>query len=174
MSCLAISRWSPSLSAPTARRATQARYRSFRDDDRGMEQHQRRAAFRGKGQGRGRPSRSCAETERDDRRHRSALRVLPGRLRRRRRHLEELGFRRPVRPEDGCAAARVLDVIRCGGLPILPLLVRYDEAARGEIKHPFRVCISPGLSRNRFVWPAATRSIRGQSTTGLPWGPGRA
>ena len=44
------------------------------------------------------------------------------------------------------------------GLPMLPLLVRYDEAARGEIKHPFRVSISPGLSRNRLRALALTGS----------------
>jgi hypothetical protein len=56
------------------------------------------------------------------------------------------------------------------GLPIVPLLVRYDEAARGEIKHPFRVCISPGLSRNRLVWPARHAVYSGSPNTGLPMG----
>jgi hypothetical protein len=57
-----------------------------------------------------------------------------------------------------------------GGLPMLPLLVRYDEAARGEIRHPFRVCISPGLSRNRFVWPARHAVYSGSPQKGLPMG----
>ena len=56
------------------------------------------------------------------------------------------------------------------GLPILPLLVRYDEAALGEIKHPFRVAISPGLSRNRIVWPARHAVYSGSPQTGLPMG----
>lgn len=56
------------------------------------------------------------------------------------------------------------------GLPMLPLLVRYDEAARGEIRHPFRVCISPGLSRNRFVWPARHAVYSGRVADGLPMG----
>jgi len=56
------------------------------------------------------------------------------------------------------------------GLPMLPLLVRYDEAARGGIKHPFRVCISPGFSRNRLVWPARHAVSSGSPKTGLPMG----
>jgi hypothetical protein len=56
------------------------------------------------------------------------------------------------------------------GLPMLPLLVRYDEAARGEIKHPFRVCISPGLSRNRLIWPARHAVYSGSPKAGLPMG----
>jgi hypothetical protein len=56
------------------------------------------------------------------------------------------------------------------GLPMLPLLVRYDEAERGEIKHPFRVCITPWLSRNRLVWPARHAVYSGSPTTGLPMG----
>lgn len=56
------------------------------------------------------------------------------------------------------------------GLPMLPLLVRYDEAARGEITHPFRVCISPGLSRNRIVWPARHAVYSGSPKTGIPMG----
>jgi hypothetical protein len=56
------------------------------------------------------------------------------------------------------------------GLPMLPLLVRYDEAARGEIKHPFRVCISPGLSRNRLAWPARHAVYSGSPQAGLPMG----
>ena len=52
----------------------------------------------------------------------------------------------------------------------MPLLVRYDEAARGEIKHPFRVCISPGLSRNRLVWPARHAVYSGNPHNGLPMG----
>src|SRR5262249_14315151 len=56
------------------------------------------------------------------------------------------------------------------GLPIVPLLVRYDEAMRGKIEHPLRVCISPGLSRNRLVWPARHAVYSGSPTTGLPMG----
>ena len=53
---------------------------------------------------------------------------------------------------------------------MFPLLVRFDEAVRGEIKHPFRVCISPGLSRNRLVWPARHAVYSGSPQNGLPMG----
>jgi hypothetical protein len=56
------------------------------------------------------------------------------------------------------------------GLPISPLLVRFDEVARGVIEHPFRVAISPGLSRNRFVWPARHAVSSGSPATGIPMG----
>jgi hypothetical protein len=38
------------------------------------------------------------------------------------------------------------------GLPILPGLARYDEVARGEIKHALRFTVS--RTRNAFVFPA--------------------
>ncbi len=56
------------------------------------------------------------------------------------------------------------------GLPIIPLLVRYDEAASGVIRHPFRVAVSPGLSRNRFVWPARHAVLSGSHEKGLAMG----
>jgi hypothetical protein len=38
------------------------------------------------------------------------------------------------------------------GLPILPLLARYDEVAAGEIKHALRFTAS--RTRGEFIWPA--------------------
>ena len=38
------------------------------------------------------------------------------------------------------------------GLPILPLLVRYDEATAGEIRHAIR--FTADVTRNAYVWPA--------------------
>jgi hypothetical protein len=61
------------------------------------------------------------------------------------------------------------------GLPVSPLLVNYSEAALAAaggpaIDHPFRVCISSGLSMNAFVWPARHGVISGSATSGLPMG----
>jgi hypothetical protein len=48
------------------------------------------------------------------------------------------------------------------GLPILPGLVRYDEAASGEIKHALRFTVPH--TRNTFLWPARheASSLTGQ------------
>ena len=61
------------------------------------------------------------------------------------------------------------------GLPVSPLLVNYSEAALAAaggpaIDHPFRICISPGLSMNAFVWPARHGVYSGSNTSGLPMG----
>jgi hypothetical protein len=48
------------------------------------------------------------------------------------------------------------------GLAIFPGLIRYDEAAAGEIRHAFRVTTR---STNGYVWPA---SHRAGSTSGAP------
>jgi hypothetical protein len=57
-----------------------------------------------------------------------------------------------------------------GGLPMVPLLVRYDEVLAGSIKHPLRLAISIGSSRNRYVWPARHAVYSGSPTDGLPMG----
>lgn len=44
------------------------------------------------------------------------------------------------------------------GLPMLPLLVRVDEANAGEIKHAFRVTFQQSRMANTFVWPARHRA----------------
>jgi hypothetical protein len=51
------------------------------------------------------------------------------------------------------------------GLAILPGLVRYDEAARGPVRHAFRVTVR---STNGYVWPASHRA--GNTASALPMG----
>lgn len=51
------------------------------------------------------------------------------------------------------------------GLSILPGLVRYDEAASGEIHHAFRVTVR---ATNGYVWPASHRA--GSTGGALPMG----
>lgn len=50
------------------------------------------------------------------------------------------------------------------GLPILPGLVRWDEARRGVIRHALR--FTAPRSRNRFIYPA--RHQAGEADPGLP------
>jgi hypothetical protein len=56
------------------------------------------------------------------------------------------------------------------GVPIAPFLVRYDEAARGAIRHPIRLVIPTGTSRNRYIWPARHTAFTGSNDSGLPMG----
>jgi hypothetical protein len=51
------------------------------------------------------------------------------------------------------------------GLAILPGLVRYDEAARGPVRHAFRLTVR---STNGYVWPASHRA--GNTAGALPMG----
>ena len=51
------------------------------------------------------------------------------------------------------------------GLAILPGLVRFDEAARGPIRHALRVTVR---STNGYVWPASHRA--GSASGALPMG----
>jgi hypothetical protein len=51
------------------------------------------------------------------------------------------------------------------GLSILPGLVRYDDVARGEIGHAFRVTVR---ATNGYVWPASHRA--GSRAGALPMG----
>src|SRR5262249_30203450 len=51
------------------------------------------------------------------------------------------------------------------GLAILPGLVRYDEAARGPIRHAFRMTVR---RTNGYVWPASHRA--GSAAGALPLG----
>src|SRR5262249_37410607 len=57
-----------------------------------------------------------------------------------------------------------------GGLPMLPLCARYDEAVRGAINHPIRLVVPGPLSRNRYVWPARHTAYSGSADKGLPMG----
>ena len=175
MSCPAISRCSPSLSAPTAKKAMQARYRSFRAcRSRG-----------GAGTNGGPPSTAKVKDGGDH--HAIVLRrdETTGGIDRLYEYYQvasddggstwkNLGSGAQFDLKTGAPRPEFWTSSDAAGLPILPLLVRYDEAARGEIKHPFRVCISPGLSRNRLVWPARHAVYSGSATTGLPMGRGCA
>jgi len=51
------------------------------------------------------------------------------------------------------------------GLAILPGLVRFDETARGIVRHALRVTVR---STNGYVWPASHRA--GSTTNALPMG----
>ncbi|MGE5236066.1 MAG: hypothetical protein ACM3O7_06950 [Acidobacteriota bacterium] len=54
------------------------------------------------------------------------------------------------------------------GLPILPGLVRYDEVARGEIKHAIR--FTAALTRRAYVWPARHFASSSTDPTRPPMG----
>ncbi|RZL03744.1 MAG: hypothetical protein EOP36_03295 [Rubrivivax sp.] len=61
-----------------------------------------------------------------------------------------------------------------GGLPILPLLVRADEASAGEIKHALRVTFPSSVmagirASNGYVWPGR-HAAGGLTTGGIPFG----
>lgn len=49
------------------------------------------------------------------------------------------------------------------GFPILPLLLRADEAARGEIRHALRFTVSPAAIHAVATWPA--RHVTGTGTS---------
>lgn len=50
------------------------------------------------------------------------------------------------------------------GLPILPLLLNYDEVAAGAVRHPVRFTVNHML--NYYVWPATAHAGVGQCTGG--------
>ncbi len=54
------------------------------------------------------------------------------------------------------------------GLPILPLLVRYDEATAGEIRHAIR--FTADLTRDAYVWPARHSASDNTSASVPPLG----
>ena len=54
------------------------------------------------------------------------------------------------------------------GFPILPLLVRVDEANSGEVKHAIRVTLRSSVMARSYVWPA--RHQAGQSGGSIPFG----
>ncbi|MDB5799222.1 MAG: hypothetical protein JWL63_161 [Rhodocyclales bacterium] len=55
------------------------------------------------------------------------------------------------------------------GLPILPLLVRADEATANDIRHAFRVTFRDSVLANTYVWPARHKA-GGATTNGIPFG----
>jgi hypothetical protein len=56
------------------------------------------------------------------------------------------------------------------GLPIAPLLVRYDEVARGSINHALRFCVNNSDISPTFKWPARTAAGGWNAQTGMPYG----
>jgi len=49
------------------------------------------------------------------------------------------------------------------GFPLMPLLLRADEASAGSIRHALRFTIDSGKIRNEYTWPA--RHMTGNSTS---------
>lgn len=54
------------------------------------------------------------------------------------------------------------------GFPILPLLLRADEASTGTIKHALRFTISSNRIRPTYVWPARHLTANGQDIAAQP------
>ena len=54
------------------------------------------------------------------------------------------------------------------GFPILPLLLRADEASSGTIKHALRFTIDSGKIRNEYTWPARHLTSNGTTSMTLP------
>ena len=55
------------------------------------------------------------------------------------------------------------------GLPVLPLLMRADEATAGEIRHAFRVTFRDSVLAKSYVWPAR-HAAGGDTAGGIPFG----
>lgn len=56
------------------------------------------------------------------------------------------------------------------GFPILPLLLRADEAATGEIKHALRFTMTSGNIRGEYTWPATHEASNNTSAGSPPMG----
>lgn len=54
------------------------------------------------------------------------------------------------------------------GFPILPLLLRADEASSGTIKHALRFTIASNHIRPTYVWPARHLTTNGMNVTSQP------
>jgi hypothetical protein len=54
------------------------------------------------------------------------------------------------------------------GFPILPLLLRADEASSGTISHALRFTIDSGHIRNAYLWPARHLTSNGTTSSNLP------
>jgi len=54
------------------------------------------------------------------------------------------------------------------GFPILPLLLRADEASSGRIEHALRFTIDSGKIRTEYTWPARHMTGNGTGAAGLP------
>jgi hypothetical protein len=56
------------------------------------------------------------------------------------------------------------------GLMFMPLVVRYDEVARGSIDHALRFCVNNADIAPTFKWPARTAARAHNVETGMPYG----
>ncbi len=56
------------------------------------------------------------------------------------------------------------------GLPFMPLVVRYDEVARGAVNHTLRFCVNNADISPTFKWPARTAARAWNHKTGMPYG----
>ncbi len=56
------------------------------------------------------------------------------------------------------------------GLIIMPLVVRYDEVAKGSINHALRFCVNNSDISPNFKWPARTAAHAWNPETGMPYG----
>lgn len=54
------------------------------------------------------------------------------------------------------------------GFPIVPLLLRADEASAGQINHALRFTITSSKIRNAPIWPARHYTTNGTTSTNLP------
>ena len=54
------------------------------------------------------------------------------------------------------------------GFPIMPLLLRADEATAGPINHALRFTIQSSKIRNAAIWPARHYTTNGTTSTNLP------
>lgn len=54
------------------------------------------------------------------------------------------------------------------GFPIMPLLLRADEASAGQISHALRFTIQSSKIRNAPIWPARHYTTNGTTSTNLP------
>src|SRR4051812_9868961 len=54
------------------------------------------------------------------------------------------------------------------GFPILPLLLRADEASSGKIEHALRFTIDSGKIRTEYTWPARHLTSNGTTSMALP------
>jgi len=56
------------------------------------------------------------------------------------------------------------------GMMFMPLVVRYDEVARGSINHALRFCVNNADISPTFKWPARTAAGAWNPETGMPYG----
>jgi hypothetical protein len=56
------------------------------------------------------------------------------------------------------------------GMPFMPLVVRYDEVARGSINHTLRFCVNNTDISPTFKWPARTAAHGYNHKAGMPYG----